>query len=219
MLFPRLHIGFQNGIINTIFDKNKSMSRLILALSISQYALVPVMAQSTALSGSIRQDYYSQKIVTQDAVLAPAPTALPSTAVRVSPPHAGKVVERHFYYERPVYRTVYMQDNRTFFQKHPKVKAATVGAGVGAGVGAITGLVTHHGVFRGALIGAGTGAGVGLVRSSAVMARHPIIRNVSTGSLVGLGIGGAMGRHHGLQGLGIGAAVGLGASLLNGQFQ
>lgn len=125
------------------------------------------------------------------------------------------------YVDRPVYRTVYVRDNRTFFQRHPKVKAATVGAGVGAGVGAITGLVTHRGVMRGALIGGGTGAGVGLVRSSDTFKRHPIVRNLATGSLVGLGIGGAASRGHrrALQGAGIGAAVGLGASLLNGEFR
>jgi hypothetical protein len=215
MLFSRLQLAFPDGIFNL---SNKNISRLFLALTVSQCALLPVMAQSTALTGSIRQDYYPQRIISQDAVVAPVQAAIPSTAVRVAP-RQGRVVEKHYYYERPVYHTVYMQDNRTFFERHPKVKAATVGAGVGAGVGAITGLVTHHGVFRGALIGAGTGAGVGLVRSSTVMSRHPIMRNVATGSLVGLGIGGAMGRHHGLQGLGIGAAVGLGASLLNGQFR
>lgn len=217
MLFSRLKLASISGRIFAL--SNKNIAQLITAFALAQFVLVPVMAQSTALTGSIRQDYYSQKIVKQDALVAPAaaPVAIPSTVVRVAP-RSGRLVEKHYYYERPVYHTVYMQDNRTFFQKHPKVKAATLGAGVGAGVGALTGLLTHQSVMRGALIGAGTGAGVGLLRSSSIMARHPIMRNVATGSLAGLGIGGAMGRHRGLAGLGIGAAVGLGASLLNGQF-
>jgi hypothetical protein len=96
--------------------------------------------------------------------------------------------------ERPVYREVYVRDNRTYFQRHPKVKAVTIGAGVGAGAGALTGLVSGAGVVRGAAIGAGSGAGVGLVRSSRTMKRHPIIRDTATGTLAGLGIGAASSR-------------------------
>jgi hypothetical protein len=145
-----------------------------------------------------------------------------SQPTRLSPmPQQARLSPRVEYVDRPVVKTVYVQDNRTFFQKHPKVKAATIGAGVGAGVGALTGLVTHRGVMRGALIGAGAGAGVGLVRSSVIMKRHPIMRNVATGSLIGLGLGAAASRGHRkpLIGTGIGAAVGLGASLLNGEFR
>lgn len=120
------------------------------------------------------------------------------------------------YVQRPVTRTIYVQDNRTFFQRHPKVKAATVGAGVGTAAGAITGLVSGRGVVRGAAIGAGTGAGVGLIHSSRTMRRHPIIKDTAIGSLTGLGIGAAASRgsRRAFQGAGVGAAVGLGVGLL-----
>ena len=116
---------------------------------------------------------------------------------------------------RPLVRTVYVRDNRTFFERHPKVKAASIGAGVGAGAGALTGLVTGRGMMRGALIGGGTGAGVGLVRSSTTMKRHPIMRDVATGGLVGLGLGAAGSRYHRttLEATGLGAALGLGVGM------
>jgi hypothetical protein len=122
---------------------------------------------------------------------------------------------QNFRPQRPIIHTVYIKDNRTFFQRHPMVKAATIGAGVGAGAGALTGLVTGRGVIRGALIGGGAGAGVGIVRSSQIMRRHPILRDVATGSLVGLGLGAAASRGHRLplQATGVGAAVGLGIGL------
>lgn len=104
----------------------------------------------------------------------------------------------------------------TYMSRHPKVKAATIGAGVGAGAGALTGLITHKGVVRGAAIGAGAGAGVGLVRSSETMKRHPILKDVATGTLVGGGLGLAGSRHGStaVKGAGVGAAVGLGVGLL-----
>jgi len=122
---------------------------------------------------------------------------------------------QQFHPQRPIIHTVYVQDNRTFFQRHPMVKAATIGGGVGAGAGALTGLVTGRGVVRGALIGGGAGAGVGVVRSSQIMKRHPIVRDVATGSLVGLGLGAAASRGHRLplQATGVGAAIGLGVGL------
>jgi hypothetical protein len=122
---------------------------------------------------------------------------------------------QNFHPQRPLIHTVYVQDNRTFFQRHPMVKSATIGAGVGAGAGALTGLVTGRGVVRGALIGGGAGAGVGIVRSSQIMRRHPIVRDVATGSLVGLGLGAAASRGHRLplQATGVGAAIGLGVGL------
>jgi hypothetical protein len=122
---------------------------------------------------------------------------------------------QNFHPQRPLIHTVYVQDNRTFFQRHPMVKSASIGAGVGAGAGALTGLVTGRGVIRGALIGGGAGAGVGVVRSSQIMRRHPIVRDVATGSLVGLGLGAAASRGHRLplQATAVGAAVGLGVGL------
>ena len=112
--------------------------------------------------------------------------------------------------------TVYVKDNRTFWQKHPMVKGATIGAGVGAGAGALTGLVTHQGVIRGAVIGAGAGAGVGVIRTSKIMKRHPIARDVATGAVAGLGLGWAGSRwpHTVAATTGVGAAIGLGAGLL-----
>jgi len=217
-----------------------SLSRLpfvsCLALALATQ-IMPAFAQNAVLTGSINHNDYRPSILTQDATIsqlvparlpsaAPAAApqrALPVTSVRIpqAVPQQSRLAPRVEYVDRPVVKTVYVQDNRTFFQKHPKVKAATIGAGVGAGVGALTGLVTHRGVMRGALIGAGAGAGVGLLRSSSIMKRHPIMRNVATGSLIGLGIGAAASRGHRqpLIGTGIGAAVGLGASLLNGEFK
>lgn len=104
----------------------------------------------------------------------------------------------------------------SYWSRHPKVKAATMGAGVGTAAGAVTGLVTHRGIVRGAAIGAGTGAGVGLIRSSKTMKRHPIANDAATGGAIGLGIGLAAGRgrHPGIKGAAVGSAVGLGIGLL-----
>src|SRR5205085_2179863 len=103
----------------------------------------------------------------------------------------------------------------TYWQRHPKVKSAAIGAGVGTAAGAVTGLVTHRGIVRGAAIGAGTGAGVGLIRSSSTMKRHPIVKDLATGSAVGLGLGmaGGRGHHPGLKAAAVGGAVGLGIGL------
>lgn len=182
-----------------------------LLLASLNFLYCPIsMAQSSVLTGSVNHTYMP-KMISQNQI--------PTTQVRVVPQRQIQYVP--VIRERPIYRTVYYRDNRTFFQRHPKVKAVAIGAGVGAGVGAIAGAISRRGIGRGALIGAGTGAGVGLVRSSRTLRRHPIIRNVATGSLVGLGLGGAIGRgsRRALQGAGIGAAVGLGASLLNGDFR
>jgi hypothetical protein len=104
----------------------------------------------------------------------------------------------------------------TYFQRHPKVKAAAIGAGVGTAAGAVTGLISRRGVVRGALIGAGSGAGVGLIRTSRTLRRHPIVKDVATGTVVGLGLGLAGGRRHGDAGkaTAVGAAVGLAAGVL-----
>jgi hypothetical protein len=112
-------------------------------------------------------------------------------------------------------RTVYLKDQRSFWQRHPMVKGAVIGGGIGAGAGALTGLISHQGIVRGALIGAGTGAGVGVIRTSQYMKRHPIARDVATGAAAGLGVGWAGSRRPGvaLAGTGIGAAIGLGTGL------
>ncbi len=168
---------------------------------------VPVNAQTSVLTGQVSRNI-SQKLNPQTVVLAPGiATTQPATVTHT--------VTRTVVVEKPTITHVYLRDNRTFWQKHPKVKAASIGAGVGAGAGAVTGLISGRGIVRGAVIGAGTGAGVGLVRSSNTMKRHPIVRDVATGGLVGLGIGGAASRHRGwVKGAAVGSAVGLGLGLL-----
>lgn len=103
-----------------------------------------------------------------------------------------------------------------FFNRHPKVKAATIGAGVGTAAGAATGLISGRGVVRGGLIGAGAGAGVGLIRSSRMLRRHPIVKDTATGTVAGLGLGlaASRGRNAGLKGAAAGAAIGLGLGAL-----
>jgi len=173
---------------------------------LSLQMIAPAFAQTTMLMGSASHTSAGTR------------AAKTSSQVRLSPPQSARYDTRSVTpAPRTVYqtRTVYVKDNRTYFQRHPKVKAATVGAGVGAGVGALTGLVTGRGVLRGGAIGAGTGAGVGLVRSSTTMKRHPIIRDVATGTLVGGGLGWAGSRRGGTvaKTAGVGAALGLGVGL------
>ncbi|CAN5681115.1 hypothetical protein BH10CYA1_BH10CYA1_64330 [soil metagenome] len=110
---------------------------------------------------------------------------------------------------------VRVAQKKTYWQRHPKVKAAAIGGGVGAAGGALVGGLTGHGVVRGAAIGAGTGAGVGLIRSSHTLKRHPIARDAATGTVAGLGIGWAGGRggSRAFKGAAIGGAVGLGVGL------
>jgi hypothetical protein len=166
---------------------------------------VPVYAQTSVLTGQVSRNI-SHTLTPQTVVLTPGVTTTQRPIIK-------HTQTRTVVIEKPTY--VYLQDNRTFWQKHPKVKAATVGAGVGAGAGAVTGLISGRGIVRGAAIGAGTGAGVGLVRSSNTMKRHPIVRDVATGGLVGLGIGGAASRNRGwVKGAAVGSAVGLGWGLL-----
>jgi len=187
----------------------------------------PALAQATVLTGQVAT------IGTQPLLERPASYDRPpsyggttyvqpkmqgnAAAAQKVPSHANLTssTNQNFHPQRPLIHTVYVRDNRTFFQRHPMVKSASVGAGVGAGAGALTGLVTGRGVVRGALIGGGAGAGVGVVRSSQIMKRHPIVRDVATGSLVGLGLGAAASRGHRLplQATGVGAAIGLGAGL------
>jgi hypothetical protein len=121
------------------------------------------------------------------------------------------------YYTRPA-TAVRTPEHRTYFQQHPKVRATLIGAGVGTAAGAVTGLVTHKGVVRGAAIGAGAGAGVGLIRSSDTLKKHPIVKDMATGAVTGLGLGMASSRHllGGKVGklTAVGAAVGLGVGVL-----
>jgi hypothetical protein len=175
-----------------------------------------VQAQTTVLSGKVNSNAMPQlirQVPQYDRTQVQTPVTIVNT--QRSPYQSGAAQTKTVVVERPVYREVYVRDNRTYFQRHPKVKAVTIGAGVGAGAGALTGLVSGAGVVRGAAIGAGSGAGVGLVRSSRTMKRHPIIRDTATGTLAGLGIGAASSRRgkRAWQGAGVGAAVGLGVGL------
>jgi len=191
--------------------KRKTVKAAIASASclLSMQAVIPAFAQTTMLMGS----------ATHNTAPAKATASSTASSVRLSPPQTPRYDYRTLPSPAPrtVYqtRTVYVKDNRTYFQRHPKVKAATIGAGVGAGAGALTGLVTGRGVLRGGAIGAGTGAGVGLVRSSTTMKRHPIIRDVATGTLVGGGLGWAGSRRGGTvaKTAGVGAAIGLGVGL------
>lgn len=175
-------------------------------------AFVPALAQTTMLMGSASHNNANVGTVTSTSRVKLAAPQLPRydnrrvAAPRYTQAPARTVVQT---------RTVYVQDNRTYFQRHPKVKAAAIGGGIGAGVGAATGLITGRGVLRGGAIGAGTGAGVGLVRSSETMKRHPIIRDVATGALAGGGLGWAGSRRNGTiaKTAGVGAALGLGVGL------
>ena len=170
---------------------------------------VPAYAQATTLIGSVNA---SRQV---------APTPLQSRTPRfdssASAGSASAAVSTAAP-TRTIVKTVVVDhtDRRTYFQKHPKVKSAVIGAGVGAGAGAVTGLISHRGIFRGAAIGAGTGAGVGLIRSSQTLKRHPIIRDVATGTAAGFGLGAAASRHGRTMGksAAVGAAVGLGYNLL-----
>lgn len=168
---------------------------LILGTVIGLNCQNKALAQTTTLNGSVNRTHTTKTIKSE---------------IQTVQPQASK--------PKVIYKKVYIEkkDNRTYFQRHPKVKAATIGAGVGAGAGAVTGLVTRRGVVRGAAIGAGTGAGVGLVRSSKTLKRHPIVKNTATGALVGLGLGAAGGRRGSttVKTTAAGAAVGLGYGLL-----
>lgn len=175
----------------------------MLVLGFCAQATLPGWAQTTVLTGRASTSTYVPQLVPQQPRYE---------IVRPVPVQSGIYTINR----RPQVRTVYVRDHRTFFQRHPKVRAAAIGAGVGAGAGALTGLVTGHGVLRGAAIGAGAGAGVGLIGASRTMRRHPILKDVAMGSVTGLGIGAAAshGSRRALQGAGIGAAVGLGVGLL-----
>ncbi|MBX9939187.1 MAG: hypothetical protein K2Y32_08050 [Candidatus Obscuribacterales bacterium] len=176
----------------------------LVCLALGQPA---ALAQGTLLSGSVENHNALPKLIRQEPKYD---FDDPDVKRPVQKVYATKTVYK------PIIQRVYVQDNRTYWQKHPKVRATALGAGVGTAAGAVTGLVSGRGVVRGGLIGAGTGAGVGLVRSSETMKRHPIVRDVASGTLVGLGLSAAAtrGKKRLWQGTGVGAAVGLGYGLL-----
>ncbi|MBX9694775.1 MAG: hypothetical protein K2Z81_20475, partial [Cyanobacteria bacterium] len=100
-----------------------------LTLSVVMQACPFALAQNSVLQGSVRHDYVPS-VIRQDQVVSN-----PVTVVRVQQPMtpiAGSVAAQRAvtpqraqvrYVERPVYRTVpvYVRDDRTFFQRHPKV--------------------------------------------------------------------------------------------------
>jgi hypothetical protein len=111
----------------------------------------------------------------------------------------------------------------TYFDTHPKVRKATIGAGVGTATGAAVGLISGKGIVRGAAIGAGTGATVGAIRGSQTMQTHPYMKDMASGTLSGAGLGLAMNRGHNTgkraaEGAALGAMVGLGAGWVKKEF-
>lgn len=195
---------------------HRTLSLCCIAVVTLFQSVSSVAAQTTVLSGKVNSNAMPQLIRQEpqfDRIQVQTPVSVPSA--NPSRMYQSGVQTRTVVVQKPVYREVYVRDNRTYFQRHPKVKAVSIGAGVGAGAGALTGLVAGSGVVRGAAIGAGSGAGVGLVRSSNTMKRHPIIRDTATGTIAGLGLGAASSRNskRAWQGAGVGAAVGLGVGL------
>lgn len=205
-------------------SKKLATAILLAAIVVPEAAL----AQSTVLTGKVASASSMPALIRQNPVYDTITVTAPVNSYGANQALSGQAQAlgqqrlplqsgvQTVYVSKPVYRTVYLRDNRTFFQRHPKVKAASIGAGVGAGVGALTGMISGRGVIRGAVIGAGTGAGVGLVRSSAVMRRHPIMQDVATASLAGLGLAASASRRgkRAWQGAGVGAALGLGWGLI-----
>lgn len=198
-----------------------SIQRAICLISIGTVGLsaltsVTEASAQTVLTGNIENSAAMPRLIRQTPVLDTTYVQVPKNSLPQRRASYQSAATKYVVVKQPVIQRVYVQDNRTFFQKHPKVKAATVGAGVGAAAGAVTGLISGRGVVRGGLIGAGTGAGVGLVRSSDTLKRHPIVRDVATGGLVGLGFGAAASRRSTRvwQGAGVGSAAGLAYGLL-----
>jgi hypothetical protein len=176
------------------------------------------LAQTAVLQGMVE----TTGMPDVDAMTVPAPELAPPVAPQRGGAHfrgtalSPKMAPIEGNGERPTTYVNTAEDHRTYFQKHPKVKATVIGAGVGAAGGAVVGLVSHRGLFRGAAIGAGVGAGTGLIRSSDTLKRHPMVRDVATGTAVGLGLGWAASRRGSTIGKAgaLGALGGLGYSFL-----
>jgi len=187
---------------------------LALAITIVASAQAPVVQQPQGTKTAVIQPAISVPTTAVNhgaASLPPGQLAAPARAPSVSQSKRPVTIAR-----TPDVQPFTQQKPQTFWQRHPMVKGAAIGGGVGAGAGALTGLVTGQGIISGAAIGACAGAGVGVVRTSKVLKRHPIIRDVATGGLSGLGLGWAGGHSRGatLATTGVGSAIGLGAGLL-----
>ena len=124
------------------------------ALALQAAVTIPVLAQSTTLTGSVLRNSTVTNL--PEPVLQSQTAQFDNRAVQ----QTGRAVQqsprtvspRPRTVTRTVTRTVYVekQDNRTYFQKHPKVKSAVVGAGVGAGGGGASRRIVPRGGFRGA---------------------------------------------------------------------
>jgi len=190
--------------------------QITVAVLCSMQLALPALAETTVLKGAVTRNALGAYGGTNQTLTPQTPKIDTSR-----PTYAGSAMTTHV--APPPRPPLYGSANRTgrakppgsYWSRHPKIKSAAIGAGVGTAAGAVTGLVTGRGVVRGAAIGAGAGAGVGLLRSSHTMRRHPILNDVATGSVVGLGLGLAGGRHHGTaaRATAVGAAVGLGVGL------
>ncbi|MDZ4835131.1 MAG: hypothetical protein SGJ27_15250 [Candidatus Melainabacteria bacterium] len=187
---------------------SNKMVALLLTAMIAIAAVPPAFSQATTLAGSVYQAAPAVK---------PVPTIRAQRAVY---DNRRPVVINRNVYQTGASQPVYYEDRRPYFQKHPKVKSAVVGAGVGAAGGAVAGLVSGRGVLRGAAIGGGTGAGVGLIRSSRTMKRHPLAKDMATGAAVGFGLGAASSRRGStmVKSAAIGTAVGGGVHFLKKMF-
>ena len=185
---------------------NKQVVSTLLTAVVASTAFQPAFGQATTLAGSVNQ-----------MSVPSVPTIRAQQAVM---DYRRPVVINRNVYQAGASQPVYYQDRRPYFQRHPKVKSAVVGAGVGAGTGAVAGLISGRGVLRGAAIGGGTGAGVGLIRSSNTMKRHPLAKDMATGAAVGFGLGAASSRHGStmLKSAAIGTAVGGGFHFLKKMF-
>ena len=180
----------------------KKLLAIALTAIMANAAALPAFSQATTLTGSINQN------------------VAPIHAMQAQRASIDYSRPRPVVVNRPVYRTYAVQDRRTYFQRHPKVKSAVVGGAVGAGGGAVAGLISGRGVLRGAAIGAGTGAGVGLIRSSRTMKRHPLAKDLATGAAVGFGLGAASSRRGStmVKSAAIGTAIGGGYHFLKKMF-
>jgi hypothetical protein len=97
----------------------------------------------------------------------------------------------YYNYANPYYTNPYYANavNRQYFGPAKKVEDAAIGAGLGAAAGAAAGGLSGQSALKGGLVGAGTGAGIGLVKSSATLYNHPILKKTLYGTAIGTGLG------------------------------
>jgi hypothetical protein len=188
---------------------------LALIITMMASAQAPIVQQSSVIGNPPRPDI-SDGFTAPERKATAVHSNVPANQVIAPAPHISQARRPVTIVRTPDVHPFAEQKPQSFWQRHPMVKGAAIGGGIGAGAGAFTGLITGQGIIRGAAIGACTGAGVGVVRTSKVLKRHPIIRDVATGGLSGLGLGWAGSHSRGatLATTGVGSAIGLGAGLL-----